>query len=108
MRSHFAQALFLGHFQTLFLRRGLSEVGESLAALELGVLDHTLKLVLAWDANGSMGDYILASASLLKLPDHVTNVCPWCLPDVTGYARMVETTEEYESSGLEVITEYVM
>jgi folate-dependent phosphoribosylglycinamide formyltransferase PurN len=47
---------------------------------------------------------VLASASLLKLPDQVTNVCPSCLPDVTGYARMVETLDEYESSGWDEMT----
>jgi hypothetical protein len=55
-----------------------------------------------------MRSYVLASASLLKLPDHVMKVLFSCVPDVTGYTRMVETTEEYESSGFEVMTEYVM
>jgi hypothetical protein len=30
------------------------------------------------------------------------------LPDVTGYARIVETLDEYESSGCDEMTLYVM
>jgi hypothetical protein len=37
--------------------------------------------------------YVLASASLEKLPVQVMKVWPSCLPEVMGYARMVETTE---------------
>lgn len=38
--------------------------------------------------------HLLASASLLKLPDHVMKVLFSCVPEVTGYTRMVDTTEE--------------
>lgn len=37
-------------------------------------------------------EHVPASASLEKLPVQVIKVCPSCLPDVTGYARMVLTT----------------
>jgi hypothetical protein len=51
---------------------------------------------------------ILASASLEKLPVQVMKVWPSCGPEVTGYARMVETTDEYDSSGWAEMTLYVM
>jgi hypothetical protein len=35
-------------------------------------------------------------------------VWPSCRPEVTGYARMVETTDEYDSSGWAEMTLYVM
>jgi hypothetical protein len=52
---------------------------------------------------GEISD-LLASASLEKFPVHVTNVCPSCSPDVTGYTRIVDTADEYESSGCAEMT----
>jgi hypothetical protein len=43
---------------------------------------------------GKGGDCAPAAASLEKLPDQTTYVLPAWSPDVTGYSRIVETTEE--------------
>jgi hypothetical protein len=48
---------------------------------------------------------IPAEASLEKLPVHVMNVCPSCLPDVTGHRRIVATTDVYVSAGSAEMTE---
>jgi hypothetical protein len=75
----------------LVLRGSLGQVVESLAALELGILDDTCLLLARLGQFKVM--YVLASASEEKLPVQVMKVWPSCLPEVTGYARMVETTE---------------
>jgi hypothetical protein len=77
----------------LFLRGGFCEVRKRFATLELGILDHACDRVSESGRFAALSD-ILASASLEKLPVQVTKVCPSCLPEVTGYARMVETTDE--------------
>jgi hypothetical protein len=72
----------------LLLGGGLGEVGKSLAALELGVLDHTWwKTVLVWVAFPieEFRDLDLpASASLEKLPVYSTKVEPSRSPLVTA------------------------
>ena len=51
---------------------------------------------------------IPASASEEKFPVHTTYVDPSLGPVVTGYSRMVDTTLEYVSAGVDEMTEYVM
>lgn len=78
--------------KNLFLGSDLGKVLEGFAALVLGVLNRTFFWLVGFLR--MQFPNLLASASLEKLPVQVTKVCPSCLPEVTGYARIVETTEE--------------
>jgi hypothetical protein len=63
----------LSYSTLLFLGGGLGEVCKGFTALELGVLDHACcKVNMRCLQKGR--DYILASASLEKLPVQVMNV----------------------------------
>jgi len=77
---------------SLFLGSGLSKVLEGVAALVLGILNRSFPWSVVTLSPDSLDS--LASASLEKLPVQVTKVRPSCMPEVTGYARIVETTEE--------------
>lgn len=77
----------------LHLLGGLGEVGESLTALELGVLDDTWGVMLVADLIDKRKQDIPASASEEKLPVHWTKVLFSFSPEVTAKQRMVLTTE---------------
>ena len=70
---------------TSLLLGDLSQVGESFATLELGILDHACKgFSKAYAVHVCIGANIPASASLEKLPVHSTNVLLSSSPLVTA------------------------
>lgn len=93
---------------SLLSHSGVSQVSQSLFALEFSILNNSYLYMLVMIFGcpiGSRSSVIPASASEEKCADHCTKVDASLGPVVTAWHLMVETTLEYVRAGVEEMTE---
>ena len=95
--------MFLDH-----LGSGRRQILECVAALVLGILDDACEWISAYIVTDTQRYHSPKSASLENLEVQRMKVLSSSSPEVTAQQRIVLVTLEYDSSGSELMTVYVM